>query len=297
MRNDVYQIVTDRIMALLESGTIPWRRPWKGGEPPQNLISRKPYRGINIFLLNASRFGSPYWLSFKQVQGIGAMVRKGEKAFPVVFWKMLDRDAEKGGDEKKDRVRLLRYYKVFNLEQCDKVNPSLLPKRETNEFEPIERCDQVVAGMPKRPKIVHGGGRAMYCPAKDTVTMPNTASFDSPEFYYSTLFHELTHSTGHTSRLGRPGITEPIRFGSDPYSREELVAEMGAAFLCGHCGIENRTIQESAAYIQGWFDCLRNDRKLMVHAAAQAQKAGDFIHNVQEQTDEGGLHEPAQIKN
>ena len=182
MRNDVYQIVTDRIIAILESGTIPWRKPWKGGEPPQNLISRKPYRGINIFILNATRFGSPFWLSFKQVQGIGAMVRKGEKSFPVVFWKMLERDGEKSGDEKKERVPLLRYYNVFNIEQCDKVSPSLLPKQETNQFEPIERCDEIVAAMPKRPKIVHGGGRAMYCPIKDTVTMPNTVSFDSLEF-------------------------------------------------------------------------------------------------------------------
>jgi antirestriction protein ArdC len=285
MRNDVYQIVTDRIMALLESGTIPWRKPWKGGEPPQNLISRKPYRGINIFILNATRFGSPYWLSFRQVQGIGAMVRKGEKAFPVVFWKMLDR--QKAEDEKKDQVPLLRYYKVFNIEQCDKVNPVILLKPEVNEFEPIERCDQVVAGMPKRPKIVHGGSRATYCPAKDTVTMPNTASFDSPEFYYSTLFHELTHATGHASRLSRTGITEPIHFGSDPYSREELIAEMGAAFLCGHCGIENRTIEESAAYIQGWLDRLKEDRKLIVHAATQAQKACDFIRGVEHPTKGG----------
>ena len=290
MRNDVYQIVTDRIMALLESGTVPWRKPWKGGEPPQNLISRKPYRGINIFILNATRFGSPYWLSFRQVQGIGAMVRKGEKAFPVVFWKMLDRNSEESVDAKKEKIPLLRYYNVFNVDQCDKVSPSLLPKPVTSKFEPIDQCEKLVAEMPKRPKIVHGGGRAMYSPAEDTVTMPQAASFDSPEFYYSTLFHELTHSTGHTSRLGRPGITEPIRFGSDPYSREELVAEMGAAFLCGHCRIENRTIQESAAYIQGWLDCLRNDHKLMVHAATQAQKAGDFIRNVEPPAEERVAH-------
>lgn len=289
MRNDVYQIVTDRIMALLESGTIPWRKPWKGGEPPQNLVSRKPYRGINIFLLNAARFGSPFWLSFRQVKGIGAMVRKGEKAFPVVFWKRFDvEDDGKKEEAPQKRAPLLRYYNVFNIEQCENVKPHLLPKPEANEFEPIERCDQVVAGMPKRPKIVHGGARAEYCPVKDTVTMPNTVSFDSPEFYYSTLFHELTHSTGHASRLSRTGITEPIHFGSDPYSREELVAEMGAAFLCGHCGIENRTIEESAAYIQGWLDRLRDDRKLIVHAAAQAQKACDFIRCIEHPPDERG---------
>jgi antirestriction protein ArdC len=179
---------------------------------------------------------------------------------------------------------------VFNVDQCEKISPSLLPKPVTSEFEPIDRCEKLVAGMPKRPKLVHGGGRAMYSPAEDLVTMPNAVSFDSPEFYYSTLFHELAHSTGHASRLGRPGITGPIRFGSDPYSREELVAEMGAAFLCGHCGIENRTIQESAAYIQGWLERLRDDRKLIVHAATQAQKAGDFIRNVELPTEEGGAH-------
>lgn len=210
MRNDVYQIVTDRIMALLESGTIPWRKPWKGGEPPQNLVSRKPYRGINIFLLNAARFGSPFWLSFKQVQGIGAMVRKGEKAFPVVFWKQFDiEDNGKTEEVPQKRAPLLRYYNVFNIEQCENVKPHLLPKPETNEFQPIDRCDQVVAGMPKWPKIVHGGARAMYCPVKDTVTMPNTVSFDSPEFYYSTLFHELSAPKARNTSAASAAIKSP----------------------------------------------------------------------------------------
>ena len=280
MKNDVYQIVTDRIIRLLESGTVPWHRPWKGGEMPQNLISHKPYRGVNVFLLNATRFASPFWLSFKQVQSIGAAVRKGERAFPVVFWKLrgVENDNKtKREHEQEKRAPLLRYYKVFNIEQCDNVKPSLLPKLDTNEFQPIQRCDQLVAQMPTRPKITHGGARAAYCPIQDKVTMPNTVLFDSPEFYYSTLFHELTHATGHASRLNRKEVTQPIHFGSDPYSREELVAEMGAAFLCGNCRIENRTIEESASYIQGWLDRLRNDRKLVIHAAAQAQKAADFV--------------------
>ena len=281
MRNDVYQVVTDRIIMLLESGTIPWRRPWKGGEPPQNFVSRKPYRGINVFLLNMTRFGSPFWLSFNQIQSIGASVRKGEHACPVVFWKLFEVEAEKKEAETRKRTPLLRYYKVFNIEQCENVALSLLPKLEVNEFQPIDRCDQLVAAMPKRPKIIHGGARAMYNPTQDEVTMPNSVSFDSPEFYYSTLFHELTHATGHASRLTRKEIVEPIHFGSDPYSREELVAEMGAAFLCGHCGIDNCTIAESAAYIHGWLERLRDDRKLIVHAAAQAQKACDFIRNVE----------------
>jgi antirestriction protein ArdC len=232
-----------------------------------------------VFILNATRFASPSWLSFRQVQSIGATVRKGEHACPVVFWKL--RDVERTGKDeeprKEKRVPLLRYYSVFNIEQCENVKPSLLPKLDAGEFQPIEQCDLLVAQMPKRPKITHGGTRAAYSPIQDTITMPNTVSFDSPEFYYSTLFHELTHATGHGSRLGRKEITEPSGFGSGPYTREELVAEMGAAFLCGHCGIQNRTLAESASYIQGWLDRLRNDRKLVVHAAAQAQKACDFI--------------------
>ena len=285
MRNDVYQIVTDRIIALLESGTVPWRKPWKGGEPPQNLISRKPYRGVNSFLLSATQYDSPFWLSFRQVSGIGAMVRKGEKAWPVVFWKMLDRNSDE--QETKGKIPFLRYFSVFNVEQCEKVNPEFLPKPQEQAFEPVESCERLVANMPKPPKIVHGKGMAVYCPAKDTVTVPKADSFDSPEFYYNTLFHELTHATGHSSRLNRPGITELIRFGSDPYSREELIAEMGAAFLCGHCGIEKRTIEESAGYIQNWLSVLKDDRKLVVHAATQAQKACDFVRGVEHGTNGG----------
>jgi antirestriction protein ArdC len=279
---DVYQIVTDRIIALLESGTVPWRKPWKGGGPPQNLITKRSYRGINVFLLNATRFAAPFWLSFNQVQTIGATVRKGEHSCPVVFWKKFEVDPDDTKDEEqaKKRPPLLRYYNVFNVEQCEGVEASLLPAVAAKEFNPIDRCDEVVAKMPHRPKIVHGGGRAMYCPVQDRVTMPNTVSFDSPEFYYSTLFHELIHATGHGSRLGRNEIVNPSKFGSEPYSREELVAEMGAAFLCGHCGIETQTIENSASYVQGWLGRLRNDRRMIVYAAAHAQKACDCIRDV-----------------
>lgn len=154
--------------------------------------------------------------------------------------------------------------------------PPHIPTVEST-FEPIAKCEQVVTAMPKRPAINHHGARACYSPALDTVSMPESKLFESGEGYYSTLFHELIHSTGHVSRLNRREITDPIRFGSDPYSREELVAEMGAAFLCGHCGIENKTIDQSAGYIQSWLGKLKEDRRLVVHAAVQAQKACDFI--------------------
>lgn len=269
MKVDLYQVVTDRIIALMESGTIPWRKPWTGGQPPKNLISRRPYGGINAFLLNTSRFPSAFWLTFRQLQGFGARVRKGEKAFPVVFWKLLERE----GEEKP--IPFLRYHNVFNVEQCENLNPSLVPKTETKPFLPIERCEQLVARLPQRPEMVVGSF-AGYVPSTDQLIMPAQNRFESPESYYNVLFHELTHATGHASRLGRKEIVEPARFGSDPYSREELVAEMGAAFLSGHCQIDHGTVENSAAYLQGWLGRLKEDRKLVIHAAAQAQKAANF---------------------
>lgn len=273
VKYDVYQVVTDRIIGLLESGTAPWHRPWKGNhQAPQNFISRKAYRGINSFLLHAAGYASPFWLTFKQVQSLDARVKKGEHSFPVIFWKIFEDDER----AEKRKVPLLRYYNVFNVTQCEGIN--MLPVPDANgDFHPIEKCEQVVAEMPARPPIEHGSARACYSPVQDMVRMPEAKTFESPEAYYGTLFHELTHATGHASRVARKEIIEPIRFGSDPYSREELVAEMGAAFLCGHCAIENATVEQSASYIQAWLERLKDDRKLVVHAAAQAQKACDFI--------------------
>ena len=284
MKNDVYQIVTDRIVRLLESGTVPWHQPWKGGNQwPQNLVSRKTYRGINLFLLNAASYPSPFWLTFKQVKMLGGRVKKGEQSFPVVFWKIFKEE----GDQNDRRVPFLRYHSVFNVVQCEGITAPVIPALEPNSFQAIEKCEQVVMDMPKRPEIKHAGDRACYSPSLDTVSMPEARLFDSSEKYYSTLFHELTHATGHVSRLSRKEITDPIRFGSDPYSREELVGEMGAAFLCGQCDIGHHTIDQSASYIQSWLGKLKEDRKLVVHAAAQAQKACDFILDIKRPEDEG----------
>ena len=276
MRKDVYQVVTDRIIRLLEAGTVPWRKPWKGGlEAPRNFVSRKAYRGINVFVLHAAGYASPFWLTFAQVKSLNGCVKKGEHSWPVVFWKILE-DQENGETKK---IPFLRYHSVFNVAQCDGITVPASRKIEVT-FTPIEKCEQIVIGMPKAPPIEHGGDCACYHPREDKVRMPQTASFESPERYYHTLFHELTHATGHVSRLNRKEITGPIEFGSDPYSREELVAEMGAAFLSGNCQIESVTIEHSASYIQNWLERLKDDRKLVVQAAALAQRAADFILNV-----------------
>jgi len=292
LKKDVYQVVTDRIIRLLESGTVPWRRPWKGGDQaPRNFVSCKAYRGINLFLLNATGFSSPFWLTFRQIQSLDGRIKKGEKSFPVVFWKIFE--AEENGETQK--IPFLRYHSVFNVAQCEGIALPALPEME-KQFRPIEKCEEVVAHMPSRPTIEHGGGRACYSPVRDTVSMPEVKLFESPEAYYGTLFHELTHATGHVSRLNRKEVTEPIHFGSDPYSREELVAEMGAAFLSGHSGIENTTLDQSASYIQNWLERLKDDRKLVVHAAAQAQKACDFILNVRSEEEGPADHKTKEYK-
>lgn len=279
----VYDVINSRIMELLEQGTVPWRKPWNAeNNIPKNLISMKDYRGVNVFLLSCMPYSSSYWLTFKQVQDRGGYVRKGEKSTPVVFWKWIDKkDADTQDDEitgTKGKVPLLRYYSVFNLDQVDGIKAPE-PKEIIAEFNPIQKAEEIIATMPLRPDIRYGGNRAYYSPSNDYIQLPHQHTFQSPEEYYSTAFHELAHATGHSSRVGRKSILEPSYFGSHEYSKEELVAEMGAAFLCGHTGIENRTIENSAAYIQGWLRKLKDDRTLLIHAAAQAQKAADFILN------------------
>ena len=298
MSNKVYEIVTDQIIRQLEEGTVPWHKPWKWGSGfsfsgstagPVNLATKKPYRGINIFLLLCTPYESPYWVSIKQANKLGGRVRKDEKSSMVIFWKPLEvedkENKNEDGTPKKKTIPLLRYYRVFNVEQCEglesKIPQPPEPEPEAPEpepFQPIECCEKVVEGMPNRPEIRHKEARAYYRPSEDFVNLPKQELFESPEEYYSTAFHELTHSTGHKSRLARPEITKGlIVFGSHDYSKEELVAEMGAAFLCGHCQIEQKTLYNSAAYIQGWLKKLRDDRKLVVHAAAAAQRAADYI--------------------
>lgn len=270
---DVYQIVTDRVIEALEQGTVPWRKPWGTSGLPSNLVSRKPYRGINAFLLALSPYNSPFWLSYKQAQGLGGCVKKGEKGRPVVFWNWVERKNEETG--KIEKIPFLRYYTVFNAEQCEGIDAPAGESRK-GEFSPIEEAETVYSGFRNRPLLGHGGNAAFYVPAEDRVQMPPKEAFDTPENYYHTLFHELTHSTGHESRLKRPGIAEVSRFGSEVYAKEELVAEMGAAFISGFVGIQS-TLPQTASYVQGWLKALKDDRKLVVQAAAQAQKAVDLI--------------------
>lgn len=288
-RPDVYQIVTDKILELLDAGTVPWHKPWRGGAAgkPKNAISKKSYRGVNVFLLGMTAimegYDSPFWVTYQQAKQLGGNVRKGQKSTLIVFYRMFEtsKTLDTGKIETKT-IPMLRYYNVFNLDQCDNVT---VPKAETVgkiddlEFEPIEACEHIVAHYKDTPGIYHdGGGRAYYRPASDSVHLPERRKFENVEEYYSTLFHELAHSTGHESRLNRhDNDQKQAAFGSADYSKEELIAEMGAAFLSGTAGIESATIELSAAYIDGWRGAIKGNKKLVVQAAAAAQKASDYI--------------------
>jgi antirestriction protein ArdC len=272
-RQSVYEIVTSRIIAELEAGVIPWRKPWQT-EAPKNLSSGKAYRGVNVFLLGLRGFDSPWWMTYQQALNRGGHVRKGEKGTTVVFWKWNPREVEDAeGEKHKENAPILRYYTVFNVAQCEGIAAPAASRPPVN---PIEAAEALTAGMPNAPQRTQAD-HAAYRPSTDTVLMPAMQSFESAESFYSILFHELTHATGHASRLARPHIMEVAYFGSEDYSREELVAEMGASMLCAVAGIDSRTVSNSAAYIQSWLRVLKGDSRLVVVAAAQAQKAADYI--------------------
>ena len=281
---DVYEIVNKRIIELLEQEkTIPWRKPWRSTEGPRNLISKKPYRGINSFILNCSPYESDYYLTYKQIQTKGGSLKKGSKSELVIFWKWVNTvsEADEPSTESKIIQRpLLRYYRVFNLDQVDGIEH---PKEQeiNNPFTAIKQAEQIIENMQCKPDIKYGGSRACYSPQLDYIQLPPKEAFNSSEEFYSTAFHEAVHATGHASRLARKSVTETAYFGSHLYSQEELCAEFGASMLCAVSSIEQKTIENSAAYIQGWLKVLKNDKKCLVLAAAQAQKAADFILNRQ----------------
>lgn len=271
-KNDVYTSVTDRIIEALENGTVPWKKPWRTRGGPINVKNGRPYRGINIFLLALAGYDDPRWGTYKAITDCGGQVRKGEKGTRVILWKPVKPKEDEDGEETKGGYLLLRDYVVFNAEQADG-----LPEFEFEEidFDPNERAQEIIDGYVEGsgPPLRHGGDSAYYDIMADEVWSPAQGDFDDGDSYYSTVFHELVHSTGHESRLKR---IESANFGSDPYAREELVAEMGAAMLNGLSGIETRE-ENSAAYIANWLRSLRDDKRLVIDAAARAQKAADWI--------------------
>ena len=278
---NTYQIVTERIIEQMQRGVIPWKKPWSA-LPPANLVSGKEYRGLNIFLLASQGYGSRYWLTFNQAKKLGGHVRKGEHSSIVTFWNIgEEKIVVRDGVEKKTRPIMLRYYNVFNATQCD----GLKVKSESPVLQPIEACESLVAAMPN-PPTQKQADKAYYRPSTDTVGMPARGLFRDAANYYATLFHELSHSTGHASRVGRPDIESINPFGSESYSREELVAELGAAMLCGVTGISPAVIENNAAYLANWIEVLKGDSRLLIGAASAAQKAADYIRGIKHEEEQ-----------
>lgn len=277
-KSNVYQMVTDRIMAELEKGVIPWKKPWSGVRSGAfNRVSRKPYSLLNQMLLKHTG----EYATFKQWQDLGGHVRKGEKSEIVVFWKIYEKEEINDNGEKEiKKIPLLRYYNVFHISQVEGVEP--LPKEKlNNDIEPIEAADKIIIDYVTREHIDFQemkSNKAFYSPASDKVVVPLKEQYQNINEYYSTTFHELTHSTGHKTRLDRLENGVVAAFGSETYSKEELVAEMGSANILNILGIETQqTFKNSAAYIQNWLQVLKNDNKFIVSAASKAEKAVNFI--------------------
>lgn len=276
---DVYAMVTNRIIEHLEKGVVPWKQTWTKVGQPKNLITQKPYRGINVWLLSSLNHSENQFLTFKQVKELGGRIKKDEKGNIIVFWKWIEK--ENSQTKKIEKVPLLRYYNVFNISQCTGIPESKLPEKVERKNDPIEECEKIINEMPNRPEIRHEIHRACYYPERDYVNMPKMETFKDSESYYGALFHELVHSSGHKNRLNRKEVTEKNAFGTEQYAIEELTAEMGASYLKSHAGIPIEQLENNAAYIQSWLKRLKEDKKFIVYASSQAQKATDYILNIQ----------------
>lgn len=281
MNNSVYQMVADKIVEQLQQGIVAWQRPWTGVKDGGaiNYVSRRPYSFLNQCLL----LKPGEWLTFKQIEGLGGKIRKGEKASFVVFFKQQPIEEEQEDGEKKiRRIPILRYYNVWHIDQTEGIETKLTEEEKQAEPERLAEPEKVMAEYVEREGIKmycdRASNRAFYSPASDTITIPMIEQYPEVAEYYSTAFHEMTHSTGAAKRLNRKGITTWESKGSETYSREELVAEMGAAMLCNVTGIDcSKAFKNSVAYIQGWGSHIKNDPKMYVIAASQAEKAARYI--------------------
>lgn len=277
---DIAQIITDRIIAELEQGVAPWVKPWSAtrdapqGGLPYNPVSRTLYRGMNHVWLSMMPSASQQWVTFKQALSIGGCVRKGEKGTPVVYWSASQRTVE--GDDGETRTQssfILRHYTVFSIEQCDGLTLPAAPAPAAGpDWSSIEAAESMIGRLSLAGGLAHGGDSAFYAPSRDSITLPARSAFRSQADYYATMLHEAIHATGHKTRLDR---LTPARFASEGYAFEELVAELGAAMLCAHCGIDGQL--QHASYIDGWLRALKGDKRLILTAAAKAQAALDWL--------------------
>lgn len=282
---DVHQDVTDRMISALEKGTVPWRKPWNCAMVrPTSMTTRQPYHGINTLLLGMASmeagYSSPFWGTYRQIAALGGQVRRGEHGTHILLWKSVPRwITNDEGDREQIPVLLAREFTVFNAEQADGLPARYFPGPADAETlpQPQQVLDAYLAGGPSFRHVA--GDRAYYQPATDAITLPERGQFRSPAHYYSTAFHEAGHSTGHASRLDREGITTAgTTFGCERYAREELVAQMTSTFVLTMLGIDTAELfDNSAAYLASWLKALQDDKKLVISAAAAAEKASSLI--------------------
>lgn len=280
MEDKVTQIITDQIIAKLESGVLPWKKPFEGGAglgEHKNGSTGKHYRGINALITGMSGYASPNWFTFNDIKNQGRKLKKGEKGTRVMLWKFIDESESEDGR----KISFKKYYVIFNEAQLEGYKPESALEEITKglDFCPIEAAEQIKDNWTCRPPIKHSEVRksAFYDKIDDFINMPPKESFFSVEEYYSTLFHEMTHATGHKDRLNRDTLEKISRFGDHNYSKEELIAELGSAFLCAKAGISADVIDNQASYINGWLNVIKAQPSLIIHAAQKAQKAVDHI--------------------
>ncbi len=284
-QSEIYALITKQIITRLEEGIIPWRQPWASAGLPQNFSTKRYYKGINVWLLCSLGFKRNLFLTFRQIQGLNARVKKGAKSTPVIFWKRFEKKDEQTLEIKYNSF--LRYYSVFNIEQCEGLPESIDLNFESVKNDTIESCESVILSMDNPPEICNSGDEAFYNSELDYINMPMMKNFDNSESYYGTLFHELIHSTGHKRRLNRKEVVEAQLFGSEGYSMEELVAELGACYLKSHVDIED-SFDNSVAYIKHWLNILKDNEKFIIFASAKAQRAVDYILNIKIEDPENG---------
>jgi len=281
MKKSVYEMITERIIEQLENGVIPWQKPWSGTHSgAYNRISNKPYSLLNQMILKHNG----EYATFKQWSDLGGKIRKGEKSEIVTFWKIQQiEEINEDGEKTIKQLPLLRYYNVFHISQVDGVEPK--EQLKISDLESIEEAENIKNEYMNREhlKIFEKvTNKAFYTPTFDYIEVPCKEQYQNIEEFYSTLFHEMIHSTGHKSRLNRSDMQGIVRHGSEKYSKEELTAELGSATLINMLGIETeKSFRNSSAYIQNWLQALKNDNKFIVSASSKAEKAVKYILNEQ----------------
>lgn len=292
---DLYGQVTEQIVAAIEAGARPWVQGWEGDAPlaMPRRAGGESYSGVNVLILwstaRARGFSAPTWMTYRQATELGGQVRRGETGTTIVYASKVTRteNNEETGEARERSVPFLRAYVVFNMEQIDGLAASYYPAHGARyETQPVDAAERIFAAT--GADVRHGGARAFYSPAGDFVQMLLVERFKNAATYTATKAHELVHWTGHETRCGR---TFGRRFGDDAYAFEELVAELGAAFLCAELGLFNDVREDHAAYMAAWLRVLKQDKRAIFTAASAAQKAVDFIRLAgKEATDEGPTH-------